>query len=283
MPTQRISSGAIFVDGAPDHAISPMDRGLAYGDGVFRTLRARNGVPLHWPRHYAKLARDCTALSITPPATEVLQREISAACGDMAESAVRIIVTRGVGERGYRYAGSETPTRVVMATPVRTPAPENRESGVRVRLCALKLSHQPALAGVKHLNRLENVLARAEWSDPAIAEGILCDVKGRVTGGTMTNLFMARDGALVTPTLDRCGVSGVTRERVIAAAAQQGVRCSVRTVTWAECAAADEVFLVNSLVGVWPVRELDGRTHTPGPLTRRMQQVLETEDDAQVG
>jgi 4-amino-4-deoxychorismate lyase len=150
---------------------------------------------------------------------------------------------------------------------------------VRVRRCTVTLSEQPALAGVKHLNRLENVLARSEWSDSAIAEGLLCDAAGRVVGGTMTNLFIVDDAGLATPALTRCGVAGVTRDRVIAAARSHGVQCTIRDVTWAELIAADEKVLVNTLIGAWPVREIDGRACTVARLARAIQGWLESSDE----
>lgn len=259
-----------------------MDRGLAYGDGVFRTLRVRSGAPLHWRRQYAKLAGDCAALGICCPDEAVLEPEVRAVIRDAADCALKIIITRGSGARGYRYAEDTEPTRVVLSAPRPVYPGGYATSGVKVRRCALRLSHQPALAGVKHLNRLENVIARAEWTDADIAEGILCDREDHVVGGTMTNLFMARGGTLETPKLERCGVAGVTRDRVIEGALRQGIPCRVENLSWMEMLSADELFLVNSLAGVWPVRELAERKWLPGPLTRSVQRWLDDDDRAQV-
>jgi len=270
----------ILVNGEARDQVSAMDRGLAYGDGVFRTFPARNGAPVQWQRQYAKLARDAAVLELRVPQADVLETEVRTVCGDEPACAVKIIVTRGAGARGYRYTAEGGCTRVVTSTPLTENVSAQRE-GVAVRRCSLRLAHQPALAGVKHLNRLENVLARAEWSDPRIAEGILCDVEGYVIAGTMTNIFIAVDDALATPRVDRCGVAGVTRERVIEAAALQGVACAVTTLSWSDILGADEVFLVNSLNGAWPVRDLDGQVRMPGPMTRWVQGWLEQADDAQ--
>ena len=272
----------ILVDGSAQTPIRPTDRGLAYGDGVFRTLLVRRGVAVQWLRHYAKLAADCAALGIRCPSQSVLSDELRDACERVdvscAEHVAKIIVTRGNGARGYAYTNDLEPTRVVIATP-RVPYPAAyAASGVRVRKCAVTLAHQPALAGVKHLNRLENVLARAEWSDSDIAEGLLCDAAGHAIGGTMTNVFIARGGTLVTPALDRCGVAGVTRQRVIDAARTHGVACAIRDVPWTELLAADEVILTNSLAGAWPVHEIDGAGRTPGPIVSAVQSWLSADD-----
>jgi 4-amino-4-deoxychorismate lyase len=137
----------------------------------------------------------------------------------------------------------------------------------------LRLAWQPVLAGVKHLNRLENVLARAEWDDPDIAEGLLCDARDHLIGGTMTNVFIATRGMLATPALERCGVAGVTRARVLEAASSEGMACRVADLPW-----ADEVVVVNSLAGAWPVREIDGKTYRVGPLARMLQTWIGRDD-----
>jgi 4-amino-4-deoxychorismate lyase len=270
----------ILVDGIARSEVSASDRGLAYGDGVFRTLPAIRGAPLQWARHYAKLARDAAALALCVPSSQVLEDEVREVCRGEESCAIKIVLTRGVGARGYAYSGTEKPTRIVSAGPLPANLEAQRSYGIRVRRCSLKLADQPALAGVKHLNRLENVLARAEWNDGGIAEGILCDAQGHVISGTMTNLFIGVDGALATPGLERCGVAGVTRERVIESAERYRVSCSVTTLSWSDVLGADELFLVNSLAGVLPVRNLDGEERTPGPLARAAQRWLDEEQSA---
>jgi 4-amino-4-deoxychorismate lyase len=270
----------ILVNGIARDEVLASDRGFAYGDGVFRTLLARRGLPVQWHRQYSKLSRDAAALGLRAPAAELLKGEVKEVCGSEESCAVKIVLTRGVGARGYAYSGTEKPTRVVSAGPLAPDLETQRAGGIKVRLCSLKLSHQPALAGVKHLNRLENVLARAEWNDPQLAEGILCDEHGHVIGGTMTNLFIGIEGALATPGLDRCGVAGVTRERIMECAERHALSCTVTTLSWSDVLGADEVFLVNSLAGVLPVRNLDGEERMPGPLARAAQNWLEEADDA---
>jgi 4-amino-4-deoxychorismate lyase len=261
--------------------VSATDRGLAYGDGVFRTFIAHHGVAQHWSMQYAKLAADCTRLGITAPAASTLEAEIRQVCTSEPECVVKIVVTSAEAERGYRRGGG-VPTRIIMTAAVPKHAAEYRQSGVRVRTCHLRLAHQPALAGIKHLNRLENVLARAEWDDAQIAEGILLDADEHAIGGTMTNLFVVTQNRLATPHLDRCGVAGVTRDRIIAAATRNDIACEVRAVTMKELRRADELFLVNSVVGIWPVQSLDGNPMPVGPVTKRLQRCLDEETDAQV-
>jgi 4-amino-4-deoxychorismate lyase len=272
----------ILVNGAEDAWIDAANRGLAYGDGVFRTLAVVGGLPRHWSRHYAKLAHDCAAINLRCPDEELLKQEARRIALADADCALKLIITRGEGERGYRYAEHGTASRIVLGAALPNYPQTYSSHGVKVRLCRLRLGHQPALAGVKHLNRLENVLARAEWSAADIAEGLLCDVDDYVIGGTMTNVFVVKNSNLATPRLHGCGVAGVTRDRVIAAAVRHGVGCNVVDVPWSDVLAADEIFVVNTLAGVWPVRDIDGESFAPGPITTAVQHWLKQEDDAQM-
>ena len=260
-----------LVNGVERDAVSVRDRGLMYGDGVFRTFPLRDGKPVLWARQYAKLARDCAALQIECPPAAQFERDLESIAATGPQQVVKIIVTRGESARGYATAAASSATRIVTAGAPAEYPDEYYEKGVRVHLCRIRLARQPALAGVKHLNRLENVLARAEWSDPAIAEGLLCDVDDAVIGGTMTNLFLARNGKLYTPDLRASGVAGVMRSLVIELAAAHGIALKTATIGIDDLLAADEIFLVNSVIGVWPVAALDRRTWKAGALTAQFR------------
>ena len=269
----------MLVNGAPAESIPATDRGLAYGDGVFRTLRAQNGEPLYWARQYEKLANDCAVLDIPCPDEAPLLHETRTAARAYAQAVVKIIVTRGSGARGYAPPESCTPLRVVMISPL-SPVPDT-QAGIHVHRCRLRLSHQPALAGVKHLNRLENVLARAEWNDPALREGLLLDQQGFAIGGTMSNLFIVEQGALITPTLTHCGVAGVTRARVLDVAEKSRLTTRVEPVPLQRVLDADEIFFVNSVIGLWPVARLGERQWQSATLATALRLALEAADAAQ--
>lgn len=243
----------IRVNGVVSALVSATDRGIAYGDGVFRTFPVRGGRAQCWSRHYAKLASDCQRLGIAAPVRDMLERDVDAICMAEPDCVVKIIVTRGQGERGYRAPPVVRPTVITMTSPLPRIPGDGPDCGVAIYPCRLRLSHQPAVAGIKHLNRLENVIARAEWSDVEYAEGLLLDEAGNVVCGTMTNLFAVERGVLLTPDLSRCGVAGVTRDRVIEAAACDGILCHVHDLTLERVRAAEEVILVNSVIGVWRV------------------------------
>jgi 4-amino-4-deoxychorismate lyase len=267
----------ILVNGAATDSVAAIDRGLAYGDGVFRTLLSRRGRPLAWGRQYRKLAQDCAALDIACPPEEMLSGEVAKAVDPGRDEVVKIIITRGGGARGYAPPQPSSPTRIVVTAPVPDHPEDFRRSGVEVRLCRICLAFQPRLAGVKHLNRLENVLARAEWTDSTIPEGLVTDHEGSIVGGTMTNLFLVEEGRLVTPKLDRCGVAGVTRERVMEGAAKRGITCREESVTRQRLLDAEEALLVNSVIGAWGIRACAGRRWAPGSWAGRVREWLDEE------
>lgn len=134
--------------------------------------------------------------------------------------------------------------------------------GVRSRVCDQRLAIQPALAGMKHLNRLEQVLARAEWDDPGIAEGVMLDTEDRLVCGTMSNLYLLSGSDLLTPSLARCGVKGVMRKHVQKAAATLGLQWQESDLRMEDALNADEMYFSNALIGLWPVRELDEHRYT---------------------
>lgn len=248
----------MLVNGKPANTIDAADRGLSYGDGVFRTLRIQQGKPFCWPRHFEKLRHDCAALQILCPAEDVLLQELTQLSGTDS-GVIKILVTRGHGERGYAPSVRSIPTRVVSFHSAPVYDATFYKAGIVPHLCDLKLSRQPRLAGIKHLNRLENVLAAAECQAVGAAEGLLEDEDGFVISGTRSNVFVVSNRRLSTPELSASGVAGVQRDRVIAWAEQNGIQCAVTRLRLSDLLQADEVFLVNSVFGLWPVAHLQGK------------------------
>ncbi len=268
----------MLVNGSPGNTINAEDRGLAYGDGVFRTLRMQAGRPVCWERQYAKLQRDCSALKITCPSALVLSGELQQLGKSQPEGIAKIVITRGISARGYAPSAQSEPTRILSVNPLTAYPPEYAREGVCMHVCKMRVGHQPLLAGIKHLNRLENVLAAGEWQDRNIAEGLLIDVSGFVISGTRSNLFMLRSGVLYTPNLSRCGVAGVQRERVLDWSKQHGVTSKITDFGMEELVQADEVFLVNSVFGLWPVKEVANYRRKQHPVAWEIQDWLNNED-----
>jgi len=271
---------ASWVDGQPAVSLPVDDRGLAYGDGVFETVRVRAGRMHLLDGHMQRLARGCDALGllIDLEALQVELRGFVAAQGlaGRPDFTLKLIVTRGSAGRGYRPLPESVPRRLLLAYPAHTFPAANAQDGIALFECALRLGINPALAGIKHLNRLEQVLARSEWrDDQRYAEGLLRDCDGRVIEGTMSNICLVSEGTLITPRLNRCGVAGVLRGFLLARALTLGIAVSEREVNREDIETADEVFVCNSVIGIWPVRELGNRRWLPGPLTRRLQGEVE--------
>jgi 4-amino-4-deoxychorismate lyase len=268
----------MLVNGAPGSTINAEDRGLSYGDGVFCTLRMQAGHPVCWERQFAKLQRDCAALKIACPSALVLSSELQQLGKTQPDGIAKIIITRGVSGRGYTPLPQAETTRIINVTSATKYPIEYGKQGVRVHVCKIRLGHQMLLAGIKHLNRLENVLATSEWQDQDMPEGLLSDISGFVISGTRSNLFMLRGNILYTPNLARCGVAGVQRDRVMGWAKQHGVTCKVADFRMEELVLADEIFLVNSVFGLWPVRELAAYRRVVHPTAWKIQEWLSDEN-----
>lgn len=247
----------VLVDGLPAESVPVLDRGLQYGDGLFETLAIRAGVPRLLGHHLERLAEGCRRLGIPTPDPAMLRREIETAA-PAADAVVKIILTRGVAARGYRPPTNPQPTRIVAGF-TQAPRRASDADGIHVRMCATRLGRNPALAGIKHLCRLEQVLARAEWTDEGVAEGLMQDDRGRLVCATQSNLFVLRKGQLATPAVDECGVAGVMRRALVEWAGARGLPVAVCPVMPEDLEEAEEVLLTNALTGARPVIGLAGR------------------------
>lgn len=260
-----------WIDGQPQAGLSLSDRGLAYGDGLFETILVRSGQPRLLERHLQRLEAGCARLQLSCDAQQV-RAELLAFCSSLGNGVAKLILTRGDGQRGYALSAGPA-RRLLLGSPLADYPPDNAQEGVHLFACQTRLAEQPLLAGLKHLNRLEQVLARAEWQDARHAEGLLLDTSGRVIEGVFSNLFLVQGGILGTPSLQRCGVAGVMRAELLEQAVRLEIPVEVRDFSLAELLQADEVFLCNSLYGVWPVRRLQRRDWPVGPLTRTLQAI----------
>jgi 4-amino-4-deoxychorismate lyase len=273
-----VTAATVWINGERADSLSALDRGLHYGDGLFETLACVGGRPRFLSLHLARLALGCARLRLPAPAPQRLQAGIELAAAQAERSIVKLLVTRGIAlGRGYA-AGAEQGSWLVIRYPWPEEDPALARSGVRVRTAATRLGENPALAGLKHLNRLEQVLARNEDSVIEAEEALMLSQSGRLISGTMSNVFLV-DGTgagvrLRTPDLALCGVAGIMRRVVLQEAARAGIPVSECALTPADLDSAAEVFLTNARIGIWPVRALDGRALAPGPLTRGLQERL---------
>ena len=264
----------ILVNGMETDRLSADDRGLQYGDGLFESIAICDGRPLLWERHMTRLAEGCQRLTIPMPDPDLLHREVARVTHSERRAVAKIIVTRGDSGRGYRPITDMTPTRIVRRYAWPDVMTNGAVMGVPVRWCRLRLSRQHALAGLKHLNRLEQILARFEWQD-GYAEGLMCDGDGWVIEGTMSNLFLVHENTVVTPDLSDSGIAGVMRAEVLAQAASHGIVTRIAPVTVSMVENAEELFLTNSLIGIWPVTRLEMKPYVVGKTTQTLQAALQ--------
>jgi len=263
----------VWVNGRAAGEVSALERGLHFGDGLFETIACVGGRARFLPLHLRRLAAGCARLGLAAPDEAILRAEVQQLAAQAARAIIKVLLTRGAAaSRGYALSGAEAPTRICLRYAWPPEDPEPAREGVRVRIAALRLGENPALAGLKHCNRLEQVLARREWTDSGIAEALMFSSSGALICGTMSNVFLVRDGKLYTPRVDRCGVAGIMRQVVLAAAADLGLAAEERVLDRGDLEAAGELFLTNALIGIRPVRELEGRALSPGALTRRLQE-----------
>lgn len=249
--------------------IDSEDRGLQYGDGLFETISCSAGRPRWLALHLQRLRRGCERLQLRFDAFDELAQQVAAHAVGAERCIVKLILTRGVARRrGYRPSGDESPTLLVRRyewpdrrPPDRLPPDRGQapEPGFRVAFSNVRLGMNPLLAGLKHLNRLEQVMAQNAMRDFALEEVLMLSSAGQVIAGSMSNVFFADDSGLFTPALDDCGVAGVMRQVVCTEAQRQGLRVQVRAVQPAELAGVREAFVTNVRWGVQSIAELCGR------------------------
>ncbi|MCW8962649.1 MAG: aminodeoxychorismate lyase [Gammaproteobacteria bacterium] len=270
----------ILVNGNVQDTVSALDRGLAYGDGLFETIAVRDSNPQLLDLHWQRLERGCARLKIPFPGISRLMDDIErllehARQAQKPSGIIKVIVTRGAGGRGYRFEPDMNVTRIAILSDWPSWQGTERDTGVKCKICETQLSSQPVLAGIKHLNRLEQVMARAEWSGNDIAEGIMLDAHDHIIEGTMSNIFFIdRQQTIVTPALDQCGVAGVQRENILSIADNAGFKIDVTDVNLTDLEKYSEAFISNSLIGIWPVTGIDKHDYQIGPATRALQEKL---------
>jgi 4-amino-4-deoxychorismate lyase len=265
----------VLLNGSPERQLSPYDRGVHFGDGLFETIACRRGRPRFLSLHLERLRLGCQRLGMDVGPDDIAA-EIRSLAGEVDSSIVKLVLTRGTAvARGYGVTGREKGTRITFRYGWPQETRTGSQDGVHVRTATLRLGENPALAGLKHCNRLEQVLARREWTDPGIAEALLFSSSGKLVSGTMSNVFIVNGSGLRTPRVDLCGVAGVMRRVVLREATRVGLRATEDVLDADDLRNADEIFLTNARIGIWPVRRLDNRALGPNPTTHRLREALE--------
>lgn len=258
--------------------IDPDERGFQYGDGLFETIAIRHGEPRLWDYHLQRLGAGCKRLGLKMPGAASLKARLDLAISESRHESVfciaKIIVTAGVLQRGYGRAMPAEPSIYIgmfPALPVNQPA---YVKGVATMLCETRLATGSPVAGLKTLNRIEQVLARSECLPTGAFEGLTLDAEGRLICGTMSNVFIVSNKVIKTPSLERCGVAGTMRQFVLDLLDQQAVDVEVCDLDWADLVAADEVFIANSQMGAVPVHRCGNHKWAIGDVTRDVMKLL---------
>ncbi len=267
----------ILIDGQVATDIPADDRGLAYGDGLFETIEACKGQPVLWKRHMQRLLHGCQALGIDFKDAARLLRECRTLAAGHERGIIKIMITRGSGGRGYRPDAGCKVRRVVSWHAWPGYAATNASEGIRLFRCQTPVSVNNKLAGLKTLCRLEQVMAQLEWDEAEYAEGLMLDQDQRVIEGTRTNVFVVKDSELLTPALQYAGIKGIMRDVIIEMANKQGLSVHERDLDHDAFRCADEIFVCNSIIRVWPVIEYLDKMYQRGPLTTQIMKMLETQ------
>jgi 4-amino-4-deoxychorismate lyase len=266
-----------LVNGQFCDTLTVHDRGLAYGDGLFDTLLISNGQPVFYDLHIQRLLKGCERLGLSLK-RETIETDIKKLLihTEKSDSAVlKTIITRGSGQRGYRITENSVVNRVLIMSPLSS---NEHTSGkpLTLALCDTRLGHNPALAGIKHLNRIENVLARNEWRSLNVDEGLMLDTSGNVIEGTMSNVFWCDGDVLYTPGLTRCGVEGVMRQVIIdRLASKLGLAVKQGDFRLDSLYQADEIIMSNSLMGIRSVGSIGCHQKNSDVIAAQLRQALE--------
>ncbi len=263
----------ILINGESKGHIDITDRGFQYGDGLFETLEVIDGHIVFLQRHLERLHSGCLRLHIPFPDVQLIGFEARQLCRSLSakRAVLKIIVTRGSGGRGYRQPDVIQATRALSLHPYPDYPASYSKQGIVARFCTTRLGLNPALAGIKHLNRLEQVMARSEWTGAAIQEGLMLDINDYVIEGTMTNLFYIKNNSLYTAILSQAGVDGIIRNIIIALSVEQGLPVVEHVFTRDQLLSADEVFVCNSIIGIWPIKQIEATHFSVGPITQAIQ------------
>ena len=258
-----------FID-SEQPALHLQNRGWQYGDGLFETMLLLRGKVRFLSDHIERLHAGCARLDIQAPSIELVQQELRTLCAEQQHGVIKLTLMRSGSERGYRPPLDTQTTRLWQLFDV----PAAASASVSVRWCETRLSRNAQLAGLKHCNRLEQVLAQAEWRDADIAEGLMLDTEGELICGTMSNVFLVLEGVLVTPDLRYSGVAGVMRKNVLLLASLLKIETEQRAVRGEELCSAQEVFICNAVRGIQPVVSLAQQRWSVGAVTQSLLRAL---------
>ena len=288
-----MSKNLSLINGKFKDSISVYDRGLAYGDGFFETMlwdsfKNKNNTNIgveFWLRHLRRIKDGCKLMQINFPTDDEITRQrniiLTASLKEEKSGLLKMIITRGVGGRGYKFEKNMAPTIIFLSLQKPKQEEEYFKSGVTVKICKTHLSKNTNLFGFKHLNRLDSVLARSEWEDEKIFEGIFVDSKQNILEGTMTNIFFVQKKTLFTPPIIDSGINGVMRQVVIDNAKLFFDKVIIQKINLKDVKKFDQMFLTNSVLKVMPVSRFEEKKFIKNKNVRDLINFFKCQNDAE--
>ncbi|WP_070967542.1 aminodeoxychorismate lyase [Vibrio sonorensis] len=261
-----------WVNGKVAQTVDIGDRSFQYGDGCFTTMLTLNGSIHLWHLHKERMVRCLDLLGIVQPDWFEVECWLNHASQPSPKAGLKLHISRGAGGRGYGTDGADKTLVTISDFAFPSHYLQWQENGIDLGVCTTKLGHNPLLAGHKHNNRLEQVLAKREAESEGFADALVLDIDNKVVETTMANLFWCKDQTLFTPTIDKAGVAGVARKQVMSLAKDKGMSICEGHFKLDELYLADEIFITNSVIGVCPVTAISGRTYKLGVLTKHFQE-----------
>ena len=266
----------VIINGAKQSKISIFNRNSQFGDGLFETCLVENKKILFWTNHFARLNRGCEQLKISKVDESVWLSDVKKALSlcSYDHCVVKLILSRGESLRGYGFKDDIKPVRAVIVLELQNTTLNNLFS---LEYCQSGYNSNPKLAGIKHCNRLEQVLARAGLKSD---EGIMLDENHNVISVTQGNIYAIHGNTLITPKLDKCGVEGTRRAIILDLAKLLGIKVKVDTLSAKELVQADEVFISNSIIGIQSIKQIGDIVLGESPITKKIKDTFmeKTED-----
>ena len=257
----------VLINGAKQSKISIFNRNVQFGDGLFETCVVENKKILFWTNHFARLNRGCEQLKISKVDESVWLSDVKKALSlySYDRCVVKLILSRGESLRGYGFKDDIKPVRAVIVLELQNTTLNNLFS---LEYCQSGYNSNPKLAGIKHCNRLEQVLARAGLKSD---EGIMLDENHNVISVTQGIIYAIHGNTLITPKLDKCGVEGTRRAIILDLAKLLGIKVKVDTLSAKELVQADEVFISNSIKEIQSITQIGEISFGESPITKKIK------------
>ena len=260
-----------LINGVVADYLTVHDRAIHYGDGLFETILCHNKQLYFWPQHYFRLKQSAEKIKLSCPDESLLLDDIAELLKDCDEGlsyAIKIIITRGSGKRGYQFEKKSTINRLIFSSMIEksySSLLSNKLLSGDLTICEQQVSINENLAGLKHLNRLENVLARNEEAivnNNNVIDGLMLNANKYAIECTTSNIFTVKNNQLYTPKLNQSGVQGVMRGTVIELAKKNNIKVSFLDMTINDIDTMDEMFITNSLIGMKKIDYLNNTNFT---------------------